>query len=774
MLVSRLSLQSYPKLAGNNNPRFFLTRDERNMYFTPDTTETGEMCAIGGNPTLYGADSTEALWTVEQYNGENWVVVPMDPNFALIITNDGLRAVSRAGSGTYLLKFVGVKIKETQLSTSYANQITWTDKDFVNSALDDIIIDSLSTESINSTFNFTRDFTWRQNLSNGGLQFVLTLSNTTQGLRNGVYVEDYTVGCIGLYVEDPDNAATPILFAIANTTQPIPKYTTTAGGAIGNALKLYLNTTLTNLGVVSDMTLLPESSGSLPEVVTEDELSNYWPGVQSPYNAFVVSNLKNTNIPALALRKGNPSTEEVEWVYLTPSDDTYTVEDASLWNAGAKDYMLVAWDSELGEYVPCSPTTGMQKVMGIKISNTIHYAGDLTNTSPSWIYSIGESLSSDANRGSGYKIGDLLQYTYRGLDAESDSVVVTFTVKVVDVDLSGSVLSVYFTPYSNPSGSMGAPNGPVVMTTPGALSYVTESVTNTGHGLQLCFNSVSIASDTRIDWNFADDWINQPLYAGENGTLTTTESEIFVGWCTAYNAVKLALDLRNEASYLNYGTTRYATANEVSDVTTNGPAQDSTAVTPVQLQNNYIQRTLVAGNPGESVSNTIEVDTHVKFNTAVYGKGIDPTKLTSYVSDPTLADKVSFWGWSYRALYGDLAEFYRADKQYSPGTLITIGDGRAEITQAYEECNGIVSTAPGYELGNRESKLDLPIALVGKVPVRFAHDCKPVFGARVYLSKTSPGKASTVPYGKCLGKIIDKNTNLDQLDTIVCSVRISF
>ena len=42
----------------------------------------------------------------------------------------------------------------------------------------------------------------------------------------------------------------------------------------------------------------------------------------------------------------------------------------------------------------------------------------------------------------------------------------------------------------------------------------------------------------------------------------------FLGWCTGTNSIRLALDLRNEASNVTYGTTRYATDFDVKEVLT--------------------------------------------------------------------------------------------------------------------------------------------------------------------------------------------------------------
>lgn len=76
-------------------------------------------------------------------------------------------------------------------------------------------------------------------------------------------------------------------------------------------------------------------------------------------------------------------------------------------------------------------------------------------------------------------------------------------------------------------------------------------------------------------------------------------------------------------------------------------------------------------------------------------------------------------GTSYRALWADLAEFYKSDKKYPAGTLIKFG-GVKEITIADTDANGVISTEPGYVLNatNKPSKYDLPVALAGRVPVR--------------------------------------------------------
>ena len=77
-----------------------------------------------------------------------------------------------------------------------------------------------------------------------------------------------------------------------------------------------------------------------------------------------------------------------------------------------------------------------------------------------------------------------------------------------------------------------------------------------------------------------------------------------------------------------------------------------------------------------------------------------------------------------RAQYADLAERYKADKFYAPGTVVVFG-GENEITVTENlgdyRVAGVVSTNPAYLMNVSDETNDpnyLPIALRGKVPVK--------------------------------------------------------
>lgn len=77
-----------------------------------------------------------------------------------------------------------------------------------------------------------------------------------------------------------------------------------------------------------------------------------------------------------------------------------------------------------------------------------------------------------------------------------------------------------------------------------------------------------------------------------------------------------------------------------------------------------------------------------------------------------------FKGTATSARYADLAEKYLTDKDYEPGTVVSVG-GEAEVraTVFGDRAVGVVSTAPAYMM-NSELEGGTYIALKGRVPVK--------------------------------------------------------
>jgi hypothetical protein len=82
------------------------------------------------------------------------------------------------------------------------------------------------------------------------------------------------------------------------------------------------------------------------------------------------------------------------------------------------------------------------------------------------------------------------------------------------------------------------------------------------------------------------------------------------------------------------------------------------------------------------------------------------------------------WGISSSAQYADLAEKYRSDADYEPGTVLQIG-GEYEITVCdtprSDRVFGCVSTDPAYLMNDSERDgIWLPVVLAGRAPVKVA------------------------------------------------------
>lgn len=744
MLVSKNNLSSYPI----TEDRYFLSRWERDSFFNGSSITPGTYCAVADNiefPADY--DNDTPWWNLEQYNGVNWTLVSIDADsFALFVTNEGLRALTyvEPGEEGYKCHISRVVVRETSIPQD-ADIINYNDTWFrfgasVQGNNRNLTVLDTNDYKINPTFTLSNNLSYRINLANGGLQYMILFDVDTIGLdyyssaSTPPAKDTFTIGAIGLYVKDPTDKMNEILFAIGNIANPIYKYASTAT-RVGNSVKAYLNTTLSNLGTVEDVKVMPTEFGGIPEVVSEDQLDTVCGNAVSvPHNIYLVDDLYDTGIPALAVRKGNPEQgTAINWAFFSPVDNIIDIRDIPV-DGKVKDYMAVQYDGT--KYVRA---TGDSGALGIKIGDSIIYNGKVVNSAKNYSYNI--EIPSDG-KGTDYKVGDILYLTEQGI-----------TIKVEEIIAStGAVKTISWSPTEGDKSKAGVgliPTGQTV-----------------GSGLKVNLSSTSRSNI--YPWYFNPNWLNKPLYVSDStpGTLTNEYSETFIGWCTGTNSIKLSLDLRNEATYNDYGTTKYASNDTVRNGTTDAD-KDRTSVTPSKLKANFLQ--ITQPDTATTIATPINVDTYVRFNHPILGAGSD------FSGTPSIDENVvSFYGRSYRAQWGDLAEFYRSDRVYLPGTLITIGFGKEEITIADIECNGIISTEPGYTLGDKHDKYDLPVALTGKVPVRFAKDCDPQFGDRIYLSKTEPGKASTIPHGKCLGKIIDKDKDLSLKTTIMCSVRIEF
>jgi hypothetical protein len=104
---------------------------------------------------------------------------------------------------------------------------------------------------------------------------------------------------------------------------------------------------------------------------------------------------------------------------------------------------------------------------------------------------------------------------------------------------------------------------------------------------------------------------------------------------------------------------------------------------------------------------------------AVTSTGILPSANLTYNLGSSIAWWNNIYGTAVHSQYADLAENYRGDKNYNPGTVLMFG-GTDEVTLATADTTavaGVVSTNPAHLMnGALQGSNIVPLALTGRVP----------------------------------------------------------
>lgn len=748
----------------------------RNQYFlnNPNELKRGVYCAIGNNASG---------WELEQFDGTNWVVVTPDETYRLVVTSNGLKVLANVVTGEYRLTISGIKIIDQVVLKPSIPFVDWTDNTLQAHGNVKFSIGTLNShnppdEQGNSGLN--KILSWRYNNASGGLQYCLNLPPEGLGSMSDQGEEEWDIGTIGLYVKDLDGN-NDVLFAVATLPSPVKKYANNIG-KIGNRLKFYFNTVLSNLGFVSDLDVIEDGNQSLPEVPSEEFLEYPSDNKLRPYNCYVVDNLFGTNVPALAVpRPLNTGKDQGyieytnDWAYFQPSTNFIYVGEENF-DPEVKNYQFVYWEPEAvkvdgkwvgkyklaeGKYFNDEVTANKKMPIGIRVGSNIVYTGEVANIEKIYKYNV-----NIYNGGQGYAVYDQLNIIVE------DNLILK--VEVTSVDTGGKITRI--NPISPLMGNVKIKSDAYLVQ---SAKYDPRSqFPRNGNNARF---RITGEETNNFDWAFSPEDLNKPAYCDKGinaGNPTTTVTDCFLGWITGANSIRLGLDLRNEATDSVFGTTRYATSTEVCNVVNNPTPAHGSAVTPQTLNDNYIQKTKPQDStqPGYNWKNPIEVNTCVHFNEMILGRSIKPIPSDSTNYEQTASNwndpNVDFWGRALRAEWADLAEYYESDELYQPGTLITFGAGEKEITKAQFEANGVISTKPGLQLGSKKNDHYLPVALTGRVPVMMDGNSVNYFGDKIYLSRVKPGTASTIKNGKCIGKIIDKDPGTKRL--LECVIRIDF
>lgn len=734
---------------------YFRSMNELYQYYINNSLELveGIYCAVGDVESVESVGYYDSVWTLELYDGQNWLEVIPDTDYSLVITNDGLAALTDALAGGYRLLLSEIKMLSNNVRDETVSNplIFWNDQTFTLNH--DVVFKLRSTNIEDDPTDYVTEWrnhvSYNTNLTTSGLQICVKLLPSDLSILNDA---TFTIQTIGLYVQDMrlNGNGESILFGVVALPSGIVKTVDIQG--FGNELTFYINTVLSNLGTVLDLQVNRLDCSSLPEVSSELDLPTAENGITDNYNTYLVQNVNGSESPALAIKQFNGADNSITWRYITPSDNSITV-GMDAFDSSVENYMFVYYNTNTGKYGKAdgTPSSGKQ-VLGMRVGSSIVFAGTVYNLAT--LYSKRYTLSVDPdNLGTNYNVGDVLI-------VESNTTT-NFTVRVLSVGNNGEILSISYSPM------LGQEEINFIRAESYYKIYNQPGVGGTGAKFN-CTTVPMLADDWKV-YNVSgpstgeplSNFINQPLYVGTGthaGQLTTDPNSSFVGWALTGSSIRLGLDARVYATTDEYGIVKYATDTQVKQ-----KSNLALATTPKHLGDNYIisNSNCYVGSSQNSENNRATVSSYLSFDHAIISN-----------MPSTENSGVAFQGTAYRALWGDLAEYYRSDKYYPAGSLIIFGAGHSEITLATTECDGVISERPGFILGEKNSDLDLPVALSGKVPVLFDNLCAVHCGDKVYLSREVPGKASTKENGKCIGRVID--TDPTGKVKIMCVVNIKF
>ena len=278
---------------------------------------------------------------------------------------------------------------------------------------------------------------------------------------------------------------------------------------------------------------------------------------------------------------------------------------------------------------------------------------------------------------------------------------------------------------------------------------------------------------------------------------TATNTNFLVYFASTTTGALTAVKQDSGLTY-NPSTGTLTSATFVGALTGNASGSAATLATPraIALSGDVVGTANFDGSAGISISTTIQADS-VALGTdttgnyvatgAVSGVGLSGSSsseggtftVTSNATDAntnsTIVARDGSGNFSAgvitavatNARYADVAENYLADHEYIPGTVVTVG-GVYEIS----ECGlgdypvGVISTNPAY-LMNTDLTAGLPVALVGRVPVR-------VFGSVIKGQKVYSdimGRASKNSEGSLVG--ISLEDNADEGEKLVeCMLKV--
>ena len=292
-----------------------------------------------------------------------------------------------------------------------------------------------------------------------------------------------------------------------------------------------------------------------------------------------------------------------------------------------------------------------------------------------------------------------------------------------DVDATGNITAASF---AGSGALLSALNGSNITTGTVAAARVAtlnQNTTGTAGGLSSAV-TVELTGNVTGSATFTN--------AGDTASIATT--------LTADPTITLTGDVTGSGTMTNLGNVSFATTIAANSVEL---GTDTTG--------SYVQQGATSGN-GISGSVNSEAGTFTVTSNATDAS--TPSTIIFRDSNASFSANIATLT-ATQARYADLAENYLSDHDYDPGTVISIG-GPLEITICGlgDYPAGVISTDPAY-LMNSDLTAGLPVALVGRVPVRIFGSVQK--GQLVYSDIM--GRASKNSEGHLIGIALEDNAD---------------
>jgi hypothetical protein len=265
----------------------------------------------------------------------------------------------------------------------------------------------------------------------------------------------------------------------------------------------------------------------------------------------------------------------------------------------------------------------------------------------------------------------------------------------------------------------------IVSTAPSAATHITNK-TYVDTEIASAVSSTNVVRTTGTQASIAGAKTFTTLLTGSSGISDGTASMVSgalsgVTTITASGSVSGG-SLTDGTATLNgsgvlSGATVSATPSGANDIT-NKTYVDSEVTSATSASNVVKMSGVQAGITGlKTFTSLLTGSAGITDGTATLSGGAITGATTGNFSSTVTANL--FEGKATSAQYADLAEIYKADREYMPGTVVKIG-GSEEITQTTEafdnEVFGVISKNPAYLMNSKAE--GLPVALTGRVQVK--------------------------------------------------------